>query len=275
MAAADGIVLSASRLGSVSAPASVVYLPGLLTDSTYWTPLTTHLHARLDGGIAQILYSLPRRHHDRLAPRSTLPVLVEDLDTILTLARGAVILVVHSAGSLLAGAWAQQHPRRAGTLAGLVLLNPWPDLLDLAALLDLPASDRFQGREHLLLGELTRHLYDPPSHRGMPRRSRLDTSTAGVDALAAALASYKRTPFDDEVVSVVRGLPTWVLAGGSDPIISPRRAQMLAEHLWADYDAIPGAGHSLPHVDPARAAEPIFAALEVAYRDHQHGRSPW
>ncbi|MET8778996.1 alpha/beta fold hydrolase [Nocardia sp. NPDC004654] len=275
MAAADGISLSATRLGPVLSPASVVYIPGLLTDSTYWTPLTAHLHARLDGGITQIVYSRPQRHlYDRHHARSAVPVLVEDLDTILTLAHGAVILVAHSAGSLLVSAWAQHYPRRAGALAGLVLLNPWPDLRDVTALLEAHGARGARRREHLLLAELTSNLYDPPNG-GLPRCSRIDTSKADVDALGTALSAYQGTPFGDEVVSVLRRIPTWVLAGQSDPIIAPRRAQWLAERLWADYDAIHGAGHSLPHVDPARAAEPILAALEVAYRDHQHGRTPW
>ncbi|WP_169812202.1 alpha/beta fold hydrolase [Nocardia xishanensis] len=275
MAGADGIALSATRLGPAAAPASVVYIPGLLTDSTYWTPLTSHLRARLDGGIAQIIYSRPKPHlDDRSAARPAVPVLVEDLDTILSLARGAIILVAHSVGSLVLQAWAAQYPRRAGALAGLVLLNPWPNLLDLTALLEAHGARGARRREHRLLAELTSHLYDPPNG-GLPRRSRIATSKTDVDALGVVLASYQGTPFTDEVVSVLRGIPTWVLAGLSDPIIAPRRTQMLAERLWADYDVIPGAGHSLPYVDPVRAAEPIVAALEVAYRDHQHGRSSW
>ncbi|WP_435592131.1 alpha/beta fold hydrolase [Nocardia sp. bgisy118] len=276
MAVSDGISLSATRLGPVWSPASVVYIPGLLTDSTYWTSLTGHLHARLGGGITQIVYSRPQRHlYDKTEARSVLPVLVEDLDTILTLAHGAVILVAHSAGSLLVNAWTQHYPRQAAALAGLVLLNPWPDLRDVTTLVDSLASRGSPRREHLLLAELTRHLYDPPSHHGPLRRSRVETSTAGIDALGAALLTSDLTPFTAEVVSIVRRIPTWVLAGRSDPIIAPRRAEALAERLWADYDTIPGAGHSLPHADPARAAEPIIAALEVAYRDHQHGRASW
>ncbi|MEU7765058.1 alpha/beta hydrolase [Nocardia sp. NPDC049190] len=280
--ASDGIRISAARLGPTSPPASVVYVHGMLTDSTYWTPLTEHLHQHLDGGIAQIVYD-QRGHgsseHSQPGVRTTLPMLVADLDVVLAHTHGAVVLVAHSVASLLVGAWVQQYPCRARALTGIVLFNgcsefPW-----------LPSSDaRTAGRrsrvcERQLVEGLSTYLYESPSHYGLPRRSLFDTVRRRVrrdnlPTALAALAAYCGAALNGETATVMRSIPTWVMTGQLDPVVAPSRSHHLAERIWGDYDSVPAAGHSLPYVEPAKASEPILAALEVAYHTQQRDGGP-
>ncbi|WP_327119019.1 alpha/beta hydrolase [Nocardia sp. NBC_01730] len=275
--APDGMRLSAARLGPALPPASVVYVHGMLTDSTYWTPLTGRLHQHLDGGIAQIVYD--QRGHGTLenseaGVRTTLPMLVDDLDAVMARTYGAVVLVAHSVASLLVGAWVKQYPRRARALTGIVLFNACPEFPWLPAS-DVPAAGRRSrdpGRQ--LVEELTTYLYEPPARYGFPRRSlfntvRHRTRSDNLDATLTALAAYGSAALTGETASIMRSIPTWVMTGQLDPVVAPSRSQHLAERIWGDYDSVPGAGHSLPYIEAAKASEPILAALEVAYRTQQ------
>ncbi|MEU2032585.1 alpha/beta fold hydrolase [Nocardia amamiensis] len=283
VAAPDGIRLSASRIGPAAAPASVVYVHGMLTDSTYWRPLTGHLHRRLDGGIAQIVYD-QRGHgssgHTDPGVRTTLPTLVDDLDAVLAHAHGAVVLVAHSVASLLVQAWVEQYPRRARALAGIVLFNGCPEFPWLPASEVHDTGSRSRRRGSQLVAELTSYLYEPPARYGLPRRSVFaglgrGRRSANLDATLATLAAYGSAALTGETASIMRSIPTWVLTGELDPVVEPSSSRHLAEHIWGDYDSVPGAGHSLPHSDPAAASAPILAALEVAYRTHQQDGGPW
>ncbi|WP_327100329.1 alpha/beta hydrolase [Nocardia vinacea] len=280
IAAPDGLRLSAARLGPAHPPASVVYVHALLTDSTYWTPLTECLHQRLDGGIAQIVYD-QRAHgtseHSAPGARAILPTLVDDLDTVLAHAHGAVVLVAHSVASLLVQAWAEQYPHRARALAGIVFFNgcpefPWRPTDDIHV-----EGRRSRRAARQLLGELTTYLFEPPLRYRAPRRSPFDaiggaTRLENLDAMLADLAVYGGATLTGEAASVLRAVPSWVLTGQLDPVVAPSRSQHLAERIWGDYDSVPDAGHSLPYVEPGKACEPILAALEVAYRtQQQHG----
>lgn len=278
--APDGLRLWAARLGPAHPAASVVYVHAMLTDSTYWTPLTECLHQRLDGAIAQIVYD-QRAHgtseHPAPGTRTTLPTLVDDLDTVLAHAHGVVVLVAHSVASLLVQAWAEQYPHRAHELVGIVFFNgcpefPWHPTPDVHA-----TGGRSGRAARQLLEELTTYLFEPPLRYRAPRRSPFDTiggatRLENLDAMLADLTAYSGAALTDEAASALRAIPTWVLTGHLDPVILPSRSQHLAERIWGDYDSVPDAGHSLPYVEPGKACEPILAALEVAYRtQQQHG----
>ncbi|MFX0578800.1 alpha/beta fold hydrolase [Nocardia nepalensis] len=277
IAAPDGLRLSAARLGPAHPPASVVYVHAMLTDSTYWTPLTECLHQRLDGAIAQIVYdqrAYSTSEHPAPGAGTILPTLVDDLDTVLAHAHGAVVLVAHSMASLLVQAWAEQYPRRARALAGIVLFNgcpefPWHPTRDVHA-----EGGRSRRAACQLLEELTTYLFEPPLRYRAPRRSLFDaiggaTRRENPDAMLADLAVYSGATLTAEAASVLRAVPSWVLTGQLDPVVAPARSQHLAERIWGDYDSVPDAGHSLPYAEPGRACEPILAALEVGYRTHQ------
>ncbi|MFE9324173.1 alpha/beta fold hydrolase [Nocardia sp. NPDC052278] len=279
MDAPDGIRLSAKRIGPLSAPASVVYVHGMLTNSAYWRPLTEHLHQRLDGGIAQITFD-QRGHggseHTGRGARSTLPTLVNDLDAIVAQARGAVVLVSHSVASLLVQAWVEQYPERARALAGIVMFNGCPEFPWLPASGVDDTGRRSRRRSAQLVEELISYLYEPPARHGLACRRVFANRGRGadLDATMAALAVYGSIALTVEAASILRSVPTWVLTGELDPVVVPRRSRDLAEHIWGDYDSVAGAGHALPHTHPGAASEPILAALEVAYRTHQQDGGP-
>ncbi|MFF3224076.1 alpha/beta fold hydrolase [Nocardia suismassiliense] len=283
--ARDGARLWAKRVGPASAPASVVYVHGMFTDSGYWNPLVQHLHHHLDGGIAQIVYD--QRGHGRSEchpPKKpfSLTVLADDLDSVLGHANGAVVVAAHSMAALLIPHWAARNPRRARELSGIVLFNACPEFPYTPATSreHLPASKRCPSPE--ALEELGNHLYATPSTsswlrppwRSLHRSNRRKRLPIGAATLAE-LSAYRPAVLTPEAATVLRAIPTWVVTGQLDPVVTPSRSQQLAERIWADYDTIPGAGHSLPHADPDHASEPILAALDVAYRAYRHdgGRS--
>ncbi|MEU7219736.1 alpha/beta fold hydrolase [Nocardia iowensis] len=278
--APDGARLSAVRIGSASAPASVVYVHGMFTDASYWKPLVEHLHHRLEGGIAQICYDQRGHGSSDCATRETplnLEVMAGDLAAVLDHVDGAVVLAAHSVAALLVQEWAGRNPARARALSGIVLFNACAEFpyTPVTSHEILPGLLERRGR-YSAIEELSSLLYTaPPSERWLPARKRsADPSAvqrlrATAEAALAELSAYPPAVLTNEAADVLRDIPTWVLAGQRDPVVTPSRSQRLAEQIWADYDTIPGAGHSLPHVDPGPASESILAALEVAYRAHR------
>ncbi|WP_280453717.1 alpha/beta fold hydrolase [Nocardia brasiliensis] len=277
----DGLRVSAIRTGTASAPASVVYVHGMLTNAGYWLPLISHLHRHLDGGIAQIRYD--QRGHGHSDPvtsrtRLSLRTLVEDPDRALDHVHGSIVLVAHSVASLLIQEWVSRDPHRARDLAGIVLFNGCREFPYAPATSNevIPEPHQRLGR-HTMCEQLGRYLYMAPQ-RGRWSRRRPRTSALAetfqrlhepIETTMADLAAYPRAILSAEAINALRGIPTWVQTGQLDPVVAPRCSRQLAEQIWAEYDTVPGAGHSLPHVHPDRASEPILAALEVAYRTHR------
>ncbi|MFF0532914.1 alpha/beta fold hydrolase [Nocardia amikacinitolerans] len=261
--------VSVTRLGPACPPASVVYVHGMLVDSSYWTPLVEHLDARLDGAVAQIVYD--QRGHGR-TPRPAgeaaigLRTFLDDLNTVVAQASGAVVLVAHSVAISLVTAWVEEYPQRARELAGIVLFNGCPHFpapLRSAVSTGRATRRRFRRRGHRVVEVLGSSIADPT------------TRESNYDAALDVLAAYGRLHLTEKATSTLRTIPTWVLAARRDPVVAPGSAQRLADQIWADFDSVPDAGHSLPHVDPARAAEPILAALEVAYRTQRQDGAVW
>ncbi|MGW5110587.1 alpha/beta fold hydrolase [Nocardia sp. NPDC004123] len=276
----DDLRLAATRLGATTAPATVVYVHGLLCDGTYWAPVNECLHSRLGGEITQITYD--QRGHGRSGrpdrrTATTLRHLVDDLDAVLAHATGEVVLVTHSAGSLVAAAYAEHHPAQAAALSALVIFGGAAEFPEFPSLSrryrDLPrhmqrirhtrfdsvvaatvavAEQRFRtisrrlgSRAHLMCG----------ARRGDPR------------VIADVMAAYNSFALDSEAAAVLRSIPTFVIAGERDRIVPPAQSVRLADKIWADYELVPGAGHSFPHAEPDHAAEAILHALEIAYRN--------
>ncbi|MEV0109225.1 alpha/beta hydrolase [Nocardia sp. NPDC050799] len=261
----DGASLSVSRLGPETGPVTIVYLHNPFTSPGYWGPLTVHLHTHLDGRISQLTY--PQRPASHTTSGSLTASGPGDLDAVLDQAGGAVVVVAHSAAVRLVLSWIGEYPRRARTVAGIVLLNP---------ALEFPKIPVDPARR--VQEELLNHFYRTPRDSGRPWHGVNDplTERVHVNQGASVAATYGTPALTDTTLSVWRCIPTWMLTGGLDPLMSPRRCRALAERVWADHDCVPGAGHSLPHTDPRRASQPILAALEVAYRTHlQDGGEPW
>jgi len=280
--AADGIELAVRRLGPLGAPATIVYVHGLLTDSNYWTPLTDCLDQRLDGGVAQVVYDQrghgnSGRPHRRLT--TTMHHLVEDLDTVLTHASGSVLLVTHSAGSLLAHAWAERYPHRAAKLSGLVIFNGSAEFPEFASLPKLYRTlpRRLHRWRHGPLDPLSaaaaalldRRFRRTSTRRGHPRHPTPGTR-CDPRVVTDILGAYSHTSLSTEVAEQLRSVPSFVIAAEHDHVVPATQSLRLADKIWADCEIVPGAGHSLPHTDPERASQFILQALDIAYHDAAH-----
>ncbi|RDI43591.1 alpha/beta fold hydrolase [Nocardia mexicana] len=281
--ATDGVRLAATRTGPpTAAAATVVYIHGLFCDRHYWAPVTTRLHDRLDGAITQITYD-HRGHGDSGHPprttATTMDRLADDLDIVLTHATGAVVLVAHSAGALIAQAYATRHHARATALSGLVLINAAAEFPSFPR---LPAHFRAWPHQlhrlrHTRLDPLAaagtailERRFRRASHRHGPK-THLATGTRPTNPRVTAdiLAAYRAFSLDTNAAHSLRGTPTFVLAGERDPAVPPEQAVRLADKLWSDYEIVPAAGHSLPRTDPHRVTDTIVAALDIAYRADQ------
>ncbi|MBB5916874.1 pimeloyl-ACP methyl ester carboxylesterase [Nocardia transvalensis] len=280
IASADGVRLAATRLGWHAAAATVVYVHGLLTDSSYWHPATACLHERMHGGIAQITYD--QRGHgnsgrpDRRA-RTTMDHLVDDLDTVLARATGAVVLAAHSAGALVVHAWAERYPGHAATLAGMVFFNSPGEFPEFPT---LPTHFRHvprwlhRCRNTALLDAVAATAAAATERRFRRHSQRLGAKAHLVTADRAAdprvvtdvLAAYRGYVLTAGAAARLRGTPSFVVAGDRDRIVPPTQSARLADKLWADYETVPRAGHSLPHTQPEIVADTITRALEIAYR---------
>lgn len=260
----DGDPLSVSRLGPVTSPAAVVYLHSPFTSLNHWLPLTTQLHDRLDGRITQLTHhhraAADRRSAGSCGGATVSDTGADDLDTVLGLAEGAVVVVAHSTACKQVHSWIEKYPHRAHTVAGIVLLNPALDPPEIPSELARRVHD-----------EQLNYLYRTPKEPGRQWSRVNDSSVDRIQASIGAASSPTDVPvLTDTTLEAWRCIPTWMLTGALDALAPPRRCQALAERLWADFDCVPGAGHSLPYAHPHRASQPILAALEVAYRTHLH-----
>ncbi|MBF6331807.1 alpha/beta fold hydrolase [Nocardia transvalensis] len=274
----DGAELSASRWGRPSAPATVVYIHGLLSDSSVWTPLIRHLHEHLDAGIAQIAFDQrgysPARQ--RIPCRGIeISDLAEDLDTVLTHACGATIVAAHSTGSLLVQAWAERYPHHAAAVAGMVLFGAaaeFPEFPCLPAhyrscLRRLRSREMGAGAVEPAIGALLLRRYFRRRTCFGPTDSALIAGMRRTDrrAMTALFQAYNTYQLTEPVTELLRGIPTFVVAGELDRVVPPSQALRLADTIWADYDLVLGVGHSLPTVTPGRAGEVIGRVLDIAY----------
>ncbi|MBF6369909.1 hypothetical protein IU469_29980 [Nocardia puris] len=114
------------RWGAAHAPATVIYLER--GDWRSWRPVTSRLHSRLGGGIAQITVHRHdpgtgcNRAREHALPTASSPT---DLDTAATYATGAIVCVATGTRCTLAQRWAAARCREnPAAVAGLVLLNP-------------------------------------------------------------------------------------------------------------------------------------------------------
>ncbi|WP_433574913.1 alpha/beta fold hydrolase [Nocardia brasiliensis] len=246
--------------------------------------MVEHLHQRLDGAIAQFVYD--HRSHDNSATgsrtaQSSPATQIDDLESVLDHARGAIVLAAHADAASLIHEWARHKPEATRKLAGIVLFNP-----SLESCCTPKASDAtvqyVTGRDRCgPFEESARYLCAPPDAHALPARKpgrRVGDGPQGevAEPMAAELLASSAAVLSDAVTAVLREIPTWVLVGQLDPGVAAHRSRMFAEQIWADYDTVPGAGHWLPCTDARPAAEPILAALEVAYRAaYERGGGGW
>ncbi|WP_433600337.1 alpha/beta fold hydrolase [Nocardia sp. CA-135953] len=272
--APDGVRLSAKRFGTGRAPTSVIFVHGLLTDSTYWAPLAEHLTSRL--GDAVDLYLYDQRGHGRSGwPHrrafTTLATLAADLDAIVSRVVGRVILVAHSAGGHVAQAFAEHHPRQFQTLAAAVLFNPagefpeYPTLpsyfLSIPNALNGPrpgALDTLNVLAHRALQARFRAL-----SRRYGSRSPFVTGSNRVDprVLCDFVLSLRHFYLGPQTVTTLRAVPTMVLGAERDGVVPPSQSERFADKIEADFELVTGVGHSLPRADPVLSAAAVESAI--------------
>lgn len=279
MTTSDGLMLAGDRCGPTFAAATVVYVHGLLCDGSWWQPLIEHVHDRLDGQIAQIVWD--QRGHGRSgrphrSVETTLEHLADDLDAVLTQATGSVVLVTHSAGSMVAAAYVQRYPTRAAALSGLVLFNgtgEFPEFPSLPTYFTSAAARikmlRYGMFDHVAAAaaSVAERRFRRTARR-LGSRAPLATGARAGDprVLTDLMHAYRHFYLDPETAAGLRSLPSFVVTGDRDRVVPAAQSFRFAEKIWADQQVVPGAGHSLPRSDPETAAEVIVAALEVAYR---------
>ncbi|MFI7194414.1 alpha/beta fold hydrolase [Nocardia nova] len=279
MTTSDGLMLAGDRCGPTFAAATVVYVHGLLCDGSWWQPLIEHVHDRLDGQIAQIVWD--QRGHGRSgrphrSVETTLEHLADDLDAVLTQATGSVVLVTHSAGSMVAAAYVQRYPTRAAALSGLVLFNgtgEFPEFPSLPTYFTSAAA-RIKMLRYGMFDHVAAAAASVAERRFRRTARRLGSGAplaTGARAgdprvLTDLMHAYRHFYLDPETAAGLRSLPSFVVTGDRDRVVPAAQSFRFAEKIWADQQVVPGAGHSLPRSDPETAAEVIVAALEVAYR---------
>ncbi|MCC3311357.1 alpha/beta fold hydrolase [Nocardia africana] len=279
MSSSDGLMLAGDRCGPTFAAATVVYVHGLLCDGSWWRPLTEQVHDRLDGQIAQIVWD--QRGHGRSgrphrSVETTLDHLADDLDTVLTQATGSVVLVTHSAGSMVAAAYAQRYPARAAALSGLVLFNATGEFPEFPALPRhfMTAATRIKGLRHGKLDHVAAAAASVAERRFRRTARRLGSKAplatgdrpGDPRVLTDLMHAYRHFYLDPAIAAGLRPVPSFVVTGDRDRVVSATQSTRFAEKIWADQQVVPGAGHSLPRSEPGIAAEVIVAALDVAYR---------
>lgn len=279
MSSSDGLMLAGDRCGPSFAAATVVYVHGLLCDGSWWQPLTEQVHDRLDGQIAQIVWD--QRGHGRSgrphrSVETTLDHLADDLDTVLTQATGSVVLVTHSAGSMVAAAYAQRYPARAAALSGLVLFNATGEFPEFPTLPRhfMTAATRIKSLRHGRLDHVAAAAASLAERRFRRTARRLGSKAplatgarpGDPRVLTDLMHAYRHFYLDPAIAAGLRPVPSFVVTGDRDRVVSATQSTRFAEKIWADQQVVPGAGHSLPRSEPDIAAEVIVAALDVAYR---------
>ncbi|MEV0759428.1 alpha/beta hydrolase [Nocardia sp. NPDC050435] len=280
--AADGLRLSGTRLGRPDTPATIVYLHGLLADATFWTPLTRRLSRHLGEDIAQLVYD-QRGHGSSGWPakhqHTTMRGLAEDLEAVLAHAHGAVVLVAHSAASLVVHTYIEHY--RARQVAGLVFFNAachfrFHDMAMVPSQCQPTlARLRHQRRRRLDPVAAAGHAMLERRLRALAQQGKLAQSfitgarPGDPRVLADLLQQCNETRLSAQVAVAMRSTPSFVLGGELDRIVAAHDSVRLADAIWADYEMIPGATHSLPHTQPELAEDAVLRALEVAYRDHE------
>ncbi|MEV6362169.1 alpha/beta fold hydrolase [Nocardia asteroides] len=264
--AENGELLMVTRFGAHNAPATVVYLPGPLSDSAYFMPLVLDLQNDLGSAIAHLVYDRRRALPPGRTPagRAAMAQRVDDLDAVIGGACGHVVLVVHSVSMIVVQEWLFRHRHDRQQLAAIVAVCPVPELADPAGALTANPTEaaRRAGiglvRAMIGTGWPDRHL------RG----------DAVFEAARQDLRAYRRCGTDLAVVEdLLRATPTWILAGRQDTVVHWERAEELASTVWAELVVVEDAGHDLAHTHLRAAVDATVAALKAVHDLNVYGGS--
>lgn len=170
-----------------------------------------------------------------------------------------------SMGGYVAFELLKRHPHR---VSGLVLANTRAegDTPDAKKNRDRMIADVEKGGAAAIVDQLVPKLFAPSSLAAMPQVvDHVRTMIAGsppkgiIGALRAMRDRPDQTAFLKEI-----NVPTLVIAGREDQLISPERSQALAEAIaGAQYTLIPEAGHLTPMEQPIATSRVIGEFLEA------------
>lgn len=242
---ANGINIHYLRTGGDKPP--VVLLHGLLMNGSCWTPLARALEKEYD-----VIMPDARGHGNSSAPDQgySYDILAIDvLRLIDALNLTNPILLGHSMGGMTAAVAASQSPKR---LRGLILADP--TFLTPQRQKEVYESDvAFQHRQILnrskedFMTELqTRQSHRLPEFIELFVQARFQTSIHAFDILR---------PPNPDYVHLIKTLdiPSLLIIGGTEGIISPRVAAELAQlNQLLEVVQIQEAGHGIPYDQPER-----------------------
>ncbi|MFD3510095.1 alpha/beta fold hydrolase [Nocardia sp. NPDC058666] len=240
-----------------TAPATVVYVPGPLSDSSHFSPLIAQLDEHFAGGIAQLIYD-QRGHRSDLGGVSNVGMaqLVDDLQVVLDRASGSVVLVVHSLAAILAQEWLYRHRYEQPRVGAIVAVGPVAELPDTAGVLTTRPMESAYDAGAQLIRQLTTALGS---------RDRINDQRA-TDCARQVLRAYRRCGADLAVVEdMLRAIPTWIVAGARDPVVGCERIEELAATIWAELIIVDDADHGLLFTHPVAVADAVVAALEAVH----------
>ncbi|MEV0768509.1 alpha/beta hydrolase [Nocardia salmonicida] len=258
ISANDGARLAAIRFGSRTAVATVVYVHAPLSDRSYFAPVMTEIDRSFGGNIAQLSYH--QRGDSISAPprpgRARMAQLIDDLDAVLARADGRIVMVVHSLAAVQLQEWLYRHRRDEPVVHAIVAIGPVTELPDPAG--SFTARPQPAARE---AGNRWIAEYAAALHHDNRIRSEADFESA-----RQRLRAYRRCGADLAVIEdLLRAMPTWILAGRSDPVADYRRVEEFATTVWAELVTVDGAGHDLVHAHPRAVARAVVEALEAVY----------
>ena len=228
----------------------LVLLPGLGGSVRHWWPLLR----RLPPTTAVVAVDLPGHGSSPGFAPSTVELAIDRAAACVDAIAGDAELAVvgHSAGGLVALAWALREPARVthlGLLATAARITPHPGLLDRLR------RGRFD--EAWIRGAFAEDDHGEPVRTVVEDLRRLRLAPGASDYLG--LAGFDLSARLGEIRA-----RTLVVAAWGDPVVSPRRSRALAAGIAGARLVMVDAGHYLPVARPDLVAAPLQTLLDDA-----------
>ncbi|MBB5956130.1 pimeloyl-ACP methyl ester carboxylesterase [Saccharothrix tamanrassetensis] len=275
----DGTALHVLDTGPRDSPVTTVLIHGWTLDHTSWDLVAPALPGRV------LRYD--HRGHGRSAASSvdgsTIARCADDLAELIAarVPTGRIVFAGHSMGGMTLMALAEQHPGLLDRVAGIVFVNTssgglsgstlgLPGVLGRAFVAGEAASNRrlaklrraqLSQRTGVLRPGLRWLLFGKrPSWRDVASTAAMvgRCNPVAMVAFRASIDAHDRV----KALKQFAGIPTVVLAGGSDRLTPLRHARLVADEVpHAELVIYPGAGHMLPLERSAEVTAHITALL--------------
>lgn len=251
---ANGINIHYLRTGGNKPP--VVLLHGLMTNGACWTPLARTLEEDYD-----VVMPDARGHGRSNAPDQGYSydhLAADVLSLIEALGLATPVLIGHSMGGMTAAVVASRSPHR---LQGLILAEPTfltPQRQREVYESDVANQHRQilnRPKEDFLAETRIRHSRRSPELVELLAQARFETSIHAFEVL---------TPPNPDYTNLIRnlGIPSLLVIGGTNAVISPGMAAKLAKlNRCLEVTQIAEAGHGIPYDQPERFSDIVKAFL--------------